>query len=119
MDEMEMAAAAEALEEIAKVLDRHSMRKPQQEETVEGEPEADLSIEIEAEGPPMEMEEESPVDMDAVAREELGDDAPVSIMSYDSAPRRKGPPQRSAPPPPPAPVEAPVKRGRGRPKKVY
>lgn len=117
MDETEMAAAAEALDEIASILDKHSMRKPKDEVDGGELPPADVSIDIKAEGPPIEMEEETPLDIDAVAREEIGEeDAPMSIMSYGVRPKTKGAPQRTAPAPPP--VEAPIKRGRGRPKKV-
>lgn len=115
MDEMEMGAAAEALEEIRSLLERYSMRKPQQDV----EPAAEVSVEIEA-APEEEAyaEEEAPFDAESVVAEEVGEDAPISIMDFGS--RQRKPQSRPSAPPPSAPPmqEAPMKRGRGRPKKV-
>lgn len=128
MQDDEFKMALEALQDISKTLKRHWMMDVPQRKQMESEATekpAALEIDIEA-GPHDESEElaedmggdesvggpDEPVDVDKIASDEIGDDKPISIMSYGT--------RRSAGLPPPLKaVESPIKRGRGRPRKGF
>lgn len=101
MDEMENQAAVEALEEIMQVLDKHSMRKPQQNQ--EQTRSAELEIELDGD-PTEELAEQSPPYPEEKPQ---GEPDAVRVAEF-MTPRKRGEP----------PQEREQKRGPGRPRKA-